>query len=104
MAGIGAYSTAKSAIDSFTRAAAVEWAAQGIRALSIMPIARTPALQSTRDQYPRLEDQVVSGIPLGWIGDPETDIGAPVAFLASPAAGYITGTTLSIDGGSVGLR
>lgn len=104
LAGIGAYSAAKSAIDSFTRAAAVEWAADGIRALSIMPIARTPALQSSLDQYPGLEDRVVGGIPLGRIGDPETDIGAPVAFLASGAAGYITGTTLSIDGGSVRLR
>ena len=104
LAGIGAYSATKSAIDSFTRAAAVEWAGEGIRALSIMPIGRTPALQGTLDQYPGLEDKVVSGIPLGWIGDPETDIGAPVAFLASPAARYMTGTTVSIDGGSVRLR
>ena len=104
LAGIGAYSASKSAIDSLTRAAAVEWASDGIRALSIMPIARTPALQATLDHYPELEERVISGIPLGWIGDPETDIGVPVAFLASPAARYITGTTLSIDGGSVRLR
>lgn len=104
IANVGAYSAAKSAIDSFTRAAAVEWAAEGIRVNSIMPIARTPSVQASLDQMPGFEDQLISTIPLGRLGDPEADIGPAVAFLCSSAARFITGTTLSVDGGIVRLR
>ncbi len=104
IAHIGAYSAAKSAIDSFSRAAAVEWAAEGIRVNSIMPIARTPAVQASLDQMPGFEEQLIATIPLGRLGDPEDDIGPAVAFLCSPAAHFITGTTLSVDGGTVRLR
>jgi NAD(P)-dependent dehydrogenase (short-subunit alcohol dehydrogenase family) len=104
IAQIGGYSAAKSAIDSFTRAAAVEWAPEGIRVNSIMPIARTPAVQASLDQMPGFEEQLIGTIPLGRLGDPESDIGPAVAFLCSPAANFITGTTLSVDGGTVRLR
>lgn len=104
IAHIGAYSAAKSAIDSFTRAAAVEWAGEGIRVNSVMPIARTPAVQSTLDQMPGFEEQLIGTIPLGRLGDPEADIGPAVAFLCGPSARFITGTTLSVDGGIVRLR
>ena len=41
----------------------------------------------------------VAGIPLGRVGDPETDIGRAVVFLVSEDAGYLTGATIPLDGG-----
>jgi NAD(P)-dependent dehydrogenase (short-subunit alcohol dehydrogenase family) len=104
IAGIGSYSASKSAIESLTRAAAVEWAGDGIRVNTIIPLALTPAVQASFDSHPGLEEHLVSTVPLGRLGDPESDIGAAVAFLCSPAASFITGTTLTVDGGSVRLR
>ena len=43
-------------------------------------------------------------IPLGHIGDPEADIGRPIAFLAGPDSQFITGSTLMLDGGLTYLR
>lgn len=104
VAGIALYGAAKNAIESISRAAAVEWAPDGIRVNTIVPFARTPAVQAVLDQVPDLEGRLLEKVPLGRIGDPEADIGPAVAFLCSPAAGYITGTTLTIDGGSVRVR
>lgn len=103
-AGIGAYSAVKAAIDSLTRAAAVEWGAAGIRVNSVMPFARTPATQAAFDAHPGHEDHILQTVPLGRVGDPEIDIGQVVVFLASPAAGYITGTTIVADGGSARIH
>lgn len=104
IAGVGAYSATKSAIESLSRAAAVEWADEGIRVNTVIPLALTPSVQAVFDMNPGLHDDLVSKVPLGRFGDAETDIGPAVAFLAGPDAGFITGTTLSVDGGSVRLR
>lgn len=104
IAGVGAYSAAKSAIESLSRAGAVEWADEGIRVNTLIPLALTPSVQAVFDMNPGLHEQLVAGVPLGRFGDPETDIGSAVAFLCSPDARFITGTTLSVDGGSVRLR
>lgn len=103
-AGIGAYAAVKAAIDSLSRAAAMEWGADGIRVNTVIPFARTPATQAAFDAHPGHEDQLLETVPLGRIGDPETDIGRVVAFLVGPAAGYLTGTTVTADGGSSRLR
>jgi NAD(P)-dependent dehydrogenase (short-subunit alcohol dehydrogenase family) len=104
IAGVGAYSATKSAIESLSRAAAVEWADEGIRVNTVIPLALTPSVQAVFDMNPGLHEHLVSGVPLGRFGDAESDIGPAVAFLAGPDAGFITGTTLSVDGGSVRLR
>ena len=49
-------------------------------------------------------DEVTKAIPLGHWGDPESDIGRGVVYLAGPDGKYITGTTLMIDGGYNYLR
>jgi NAD(P)-dependent dehydrogenase (short-subunit alcohol dehydrogenase family) len=55
------------------------------------------------DWYEDLDDtariRCIAGVPLGRLGDPEHDIGAVVAFLASRDAGFITGRTIFVDGG-----
>lgn len=103
-AGIGAYAAVKSAIESLTRAAAVEWGRDGIRVNNVIPFARTPATQASFDAHPGHENAMTEQVPMGRIGDPEADIGAAVGFLVGPDAAYITGTTLVVDGGVSHLR
>ena len=47
---------------------------------------------------------MIDEVPLGRIGDPETDIGRACVWLCSPDASYVTGTSLVVDGGQVYLR
>lgn len=104
IAGVGAYAATKAAIESLSRAAAVEWAGDGIRVNTIIPFARTPAVEASLEHYPGLEERLLGSVPLRRLGDPEADIGPAVAYLVGPGASYITGTTLSVDGGGVRLR
>ncbi len=97
--GFGVYSAAKQAIRSLSRAAAHEWAPDGIRVNTIAPFAMSPALEYWVETDPAGSDAVLSTIPLGRIGDPELDIGRAVVFLVGPDARYITALTLPLDGG-----
>jgi NAD(P)-dependent dehydrogenase (short-subunit alcohol dehydrogenase family) len=103
-AGMGLYASVKEAIRTLTRAAAVEWGPFGIRVNTVIPLARSPSLEVFADQNPDDFARVLGSVPLRRIGDCEADIGRAVAFLAGPAAGYITGTTLMLDGGQAYLR
>jgi NAD(P)-dependent dehydrogenase (short-subunit alcohol dehydrogenase family) len=89
--GKGAYAAAKEAIRGLTKQAAVEWGPDNVRVNAICPLA-------THDEG-RWPGSVVDGVPLGRLGDPETDIGGVVVFLTGPAGAYITGRTLMVDGG-----
>jgi NAD(P)-dependent dehydrogenase (short-subunit alcohol dehydrogenase family) len=90
------YDLTKGAIDAMTRAMALELAAYGIRVNAIAPGAtytgRSLSLDSPRMQV------VTERIPLKRFGTP-LEIGAAVAFLASPDAAYITGQIIYVDGG-----
>lgn len=96
-----AYHSAKAALIMFTRALAVEWAGRGIRVNAVAPgFMRTrPPAESAP---PVAWDYHASRIPLGRPGLPEDVKGAAV-FLASPAASYITGAVLVVDGGNMGM-
>ena len=95
MAGLGSYAAAKEAIRGLTKVAAVEWGRDNITVNAICPVAATdPA---------RLGEGVEAVIPMGRVGDPETDIGPVVVFLAGPGH-YITGRTLQVDGGAGSWR
>lgn len=95
MAGLGAYAAAKEAIRGLTKVAAVEWGRDNITINAICPVAATdPA---------RLGEGVEAVIPMGRVGDPETDIGPVVVFLAGPGRN-ITGRTLQVDGGAGSWR
>lgn len=102
--GTGGYAAVKAAIDSISRAAAVEWAPEGIRVVTLIPFARTPAVAKVLDAAPEMEEMVLSSVPLGRFGDPETELGRAAVFLASPDASFITGSSLVVDGGSTYLR
>lgn len=96
--GYGAYSAAKAALIMLCRQLAQEWAAEGIRVNTVCPgMTRTPLTEPVY-QDPEVLARREALVPLGRIGRAE-DIGAAVAYLSSPAAGYVTGQNLVVDGG-----
>jgi NAD(P)-dependent dehydrogenase (short-subunit alcohol dehydrogenase family) len=102
------YSTTKAAILQMTRELAVEWSAHGIRVNAVQPAQTlTPALRrivgDPRVDPASVRDRMLRGIPLGRFGQPE-DVARAVAFLASDAAGFITGVALPVDGGNLALN
>jgi NAD(P)-dependent dehydrogenase (short-subunit alcohol dehydrogenase family) len=99
MAKRTAYSAAKAAIANFTRALALELGPHGIRVNAIAPTVIVTDLnrELVRTQ-PQLYQAVVDRTALGRLGEPE-DIAGALVFLASPAARFITGQVLFVDGG-----
>jgi NAD(P)-dependent dehydrogenase (short-subunit alcohol dehydrogenase family) len=93
--GNHAYSAAKAGLGSLTRTLAGHAAARGVRVNLVVPgTVRTSAWEGRDEDLESLRRLY----PLGRVGEPE-DIAAAVAFLASPDASWITGTTLTVDGG-----
>jgi NAD(P)-dependent dehydrogenase (short-subunit alcohol dehydrogenase family) len=95
-----ASSAAKAAVEALVRALAIELAPSGVTVNAVVPgfIRKDPGAHAAIDAE-RLRRQVAS-VPLGRVGLPD-EVAAAIAFLASPAAGYITGQALHIDGGLV---
>jgi NAD(P)-dependent dehydrogenase (short-subunit alcohol dehydrogenase family) len=94
-----AYSAAKAGVLMMTRTMACEWAAQGITVNAVAPgYIRTPMLQGLVKAGRVDESTLRSRIPAGDLGD-AGDVASAVLFLASDAAGYITGVSLPVDGG-----
>ena len=97
------YAAAKEAIRAISRVAANEWSGDGIRVNVVSPIAMTPGISQWKEAFPDAYQEVIDGVPLGRLGDPENDIAPVVVFLASDDAQYMTGQTLMADGGSIKL-
>ncbi|NMG31558.1 SDR family NAD(P)-dependent oxidoreductase [Aromatoleum evansii] len=94
------YNVSKEALRCLTRSAAREWAAHGITVNAICPAARTPAYERFAAASPENAALLLKQNPMGRMGEAEQDIGNVVAFLCSDGAGYMTGNTLFVDGGS----
>ena len=97
--GTAHYSSAKGAIEAFTRALAVELGPEGIRVNAVAPGAITVEHNRQLFRTPPLKRQFKDRIPLGGRPGEAMDIARAVVFLASPLASYITGTVLQVDGG-----
>lgn len=95
----GLYGSYKQAVRSLTRAAASEWAKDGIRALNVAPHALSPGLKSWTEANPAEAAEFVKTIPAGRIGDCELDIGRGIVALLSKDLAYLTGATIPLDGG-----
>ena len=97
--GYGVYAASKEAIRALSRAAACEWALDGIRVNTISPIAHTPGLEVWTREEPEASNAFLSTVPMGYVGDCEIDIGRVAVFLVSPDSRYLTGLTIPVDGG-----
>ncbi len=103
-AGRGVYAAVKAATQTLSRTAATEWGPDGIRVITVLPAATSPSAAAWQQANPADYERSMSSIPLRRLGDPEREIGPAVAFLCGPAASYITGTTIALDGGQAYLR
>jgi meso-butanediol dehydrogenase / (S,S)-butanediol dehydrogenase / diacetyl reductase len=97
-AGIGAYASAKAALENLTRTAAVEAAPHGVRVNSVAPgvVATENTVAAFAD--PRARAAMERCIPLGRFGNPD-EIASGIVFLASDEASFVTGACLIVDGG-----
>jgi acetoacetyl-CoA reductase len=90
------YSAAKAGMLGFTKAIAQEVAKKGVTVNAIAPgYIGTDMVMAIK---PEVREQIVATIPMGRLGKPE-EIGELCAYLASEVGGYITGTTININGG-----
>lgn len=92
------YGMSKAAVHQLTQNLACEWASDGIRVNSVAPwyirTRRTSEALSNPDYF----EEVLSRTPMKRIGEPE-EVAAAIAFLCLPAASYITGECIAVDGG-----
>ncbi|XP_050290465.1 tropinone reductase homolog At5g06060-like isoform X5 [Quercus robur] len=92
------YGAAKGAVNQLAKNLACEWAKDNIRSNSVAPwFIKTPLAETYLSNEKFLE-AVISQTPLGRIGEPK-EVSSLVAFLCLPAASYITGQTVCVDGG-----
>jgi NAD(P)-dependent dehydrogenase (short-subunit alcohol dehydrogenase family) len=96
--GQAEYSASKGAVDSLTRSLAAQWAELGIRVNAVAPTFVETELTRTVLADETFAAALRTSIPMGRWAD-AADVVGPVIFLASPAAGFITGQILYLDGG-----
>ncbi len=99
MPGRAAYCATKAGVLGLTRALAVEWAGRGVRVNAVAPgYVRTPMVENALAQGLLAEEALLERVPIGRLASPE-EVAQAVVFLASPAAAYLAGQALLVDGG-----
>src|SRR3546814_1466331 len=92
----------KAAMHQMTRNLAVEWAEDGVRVNAVAPWYIRTRRTSEKLSDPAYLDELLLRTPMGRVGEPE-EVAAAVAFLCLPAAAYITGECVAVDGGFLRL-
>ena len=100
---IVAYCASKGGVMQLTRSASLALASHGIRVNAVGPGSIDTAMMAGVNANPDAMKMVMSRTPMGRIGEPR-EIGNVVAFLASDKASYITGETIYVDGGRLGMN
>lgn len=95
---VPAYSASKGGIAQLTKSLAIAYAADGIRVNALAPGWIATPLTADLRKDPARSEAILGRTPMGRWGTPQ-DLTGPALFLASPAAGFITGTILNVDGG-----
>lgn len=94
-----AYVTSKHAVVGMTRSVALEVAARGIRVNALLAgVTATPPMRQAQAVVPQLVDALIAEHPMGRMAS-EDEIASAVLWLCSPAAGYVTGSPIAVDGG-----
>jgi NAD(P)-dependent dehydrogenase (short-subunit alcohol dehydrogenase family) len=97
--GRAAYHASKHGVIGLTKSAALEYASRGIRINAICPgVIDTPMFKSLVEKTPDAMKEVMREQPIGRLGRPE-EIAALVLWLCSPAASFVIGTAIPVDGG-----
>jgi NAD(P)-dependent dehydrogenase (short-subunit alcohol dehydrogenase family) len=97
------YAAAKEGIRGLSRVAATEWGKDNINVNVVAPLAWTAQLENFEKAYPEAFKANVKMPPAGHFGDPELEIGRVCVQLANPDFKYLSGETLTLEGG-MGLR
>lgn len=92
--GLAPYGASKGAIETFVRGLSNEVAGEGIRVAGVAP----GLIKTEMTNTPTAEAAAKTGVPMGRRGEPE-EIADAIAWLASPAASYVSGTTITVSGG-----
>ncbi|MCY7361699.1 MAG: SDR family oxidoreductase, partial [Ignavibacteria bacterium] len=92
------YAISKAGMIHFTRYLSVEWAKDGIRVNAVAPWYIKTSLTEPVLKNPEYLEKILSRTPMQRVGEP-VEVAAAVAFLSMPAASYITGECISVDGG-----
>jgi NAD(P)-dependent dehydrogenase (short-subunit alcohol dehydrogenase family) len=92
------YAATKGGVDAITRSLAAEWGRKGVRVNAVRPAVTRSDMSATIFADPEIEKLLSAQYALGRLGEPE-DIAQAVLFFATEASSYITGQTLSVDGG-----
>ena len=100
---IPAYCASKGGVMQLTKSAALALAPHNIRVNAVGPGSIDTAMMASVNANPEAMERVMSRTPLKRVGTPR-EIGDVVAFLASPKASYITGETIYVDGGRIGMN
>ena len=98
-----AYAAAKEGIRGLTRVAATEWGKDGINVNIVCPLAWTSQLENWSNAYPEAFKANVKMPPMGHYGNVESEIGRACVALAGPDLKYMSGETITLEGG-MGLR
>jgi 3-oxoacyl-[acyl-carrier protein] reductase len=100
VANFANYAMAKGAIASLSYAAARDWSKFGLTVNVIFPFIESEPLQRFLGSSPGLREAAEAGIPVGYVGQAERDLGPVIVFIASDASHYLTGHAFYIDGGA----